>query len=297
MGRPGCVIRPIGCPVPGVYCPRYVTKGEIHMARRKLYLPVMIAATTVALACAVALLLAVSEQAEATFPGKNGRIAYSAYDGNDYEIYTIDSRGGAKRKETNNNRDDYSPSYSPRGKRIAYVKLDGNDTEIYTIKVGVRTETKLTQNNADEAAPSYSPDGKKIAYMVYSNATGNTQIYTIYVGGGGKTRVTSGGQPSFSPDGKKIVYAGLEGLERNNAESDIYKIKVGGGAKTKLTNNNNRYDTYPTFSPDGKKIAYTVSKGKAIRGDIYTINAFGGGKTQLTHNNADEFQPSWGSRN
>jgi hypothetical protein len=41
----------------------------------------------------------------------------------------------------------------------------------------------VIHNNADEAAPCYSPDGKKIAYMVYSNASGNTQIYTIYVGG------------------------------------------------------------------------------------------------------------------
>jgi WD40-like Beta Propeller Repeat len=225
-------------------------EGEIHLARRTLYLPLMIAAT-VTVACAVAL-SAVSEKAEATFPGKNGRIAYSGYDGNDYEIYTINSRGGAKRKVTNNNRDDYSPSYSPGAKRIAYVKVDGNDTEIYTIRVGGRSETKLTQNNADEFTPDYSPDGKK------------------------------------------IVYAGLEGLERNNAESDIYKINAVGGGKTKLTQNN-KYDTYPSYSPDGKKIVYTESKGKAGE-DVYTINAFGGGKIKLTHDNADESAPSWGSR-
>src|SRR5215216_2909182 len=147
------------------------------MARRTLYLPLMIAAT-VAAACAVALSV-VSEKAEATFPGKNARIAYSGYDGNDYEIYTINSRGGAKRKVTNNNRDDYSPSYSPRGKRIAYVKSDGNDTEIYTKRVGRRNETKLTHNNTDDAAPCYSPDGKKIAYMANSNADSGTEIYTI----------------------------------------------------------------------------------------------------------------------
>ena len=45
------------------------------MARRRtLYQPVMIAAA-VAVVCAVALLV-VSEKAGATFPGKNGRIAY-----------------------------------------------------------------------------------------------------------------------------------------------------------------------------------------------------------------------------
>jgi hypothetical protein len=33
-------------------------------------------------------------KAEATSPGKNGKIVYSGYDGNDYEIYTINLRGG-----------------------------------------------------------------------------------------------------------------------------------------------------------------------------------------------------------
>ena len=66
--------------------------------RRTLYLPLMIA---VAVACAVAL-SALSQKAEATFPGKNGRIAYASYDApfpkGDLEIYTIDSRGGISSK-------------------------------------------------------------------------------------------------------------------------------------------------------------------------------------------------------
>jgi Tol biopolymer transport system component len=124
------------------------------MTRRTLYLPVMIAATVAVAASLAVALLAVSEQAEATFPGKNGRIAYSGYDGNDYEIYTINSRGGDRVQVTNNNRNDRSPDYSPSGKKIAYTGHDGTDSEIYTINVGggdefrspttMRTTTPLT---------------------------------------------------------------------------------------------------------------------------------------------------------
>jgi|SRR5215218_4796959 len=127
------------------------------MARRRtLYFPALLGTLVAAvlMACAVAL-LTVSGKAEATFPGKNGRIAYSGYDGNDYEIYTINSRGGAKRKVTNNNRDDYSPSYSPGGKRIAYVQFDRNDAEIYTINAFGGGKTKVAHNTTDEAAPSW----------------------------------------------------------------------------------------------------------------------------------------------
>jgi Tol biopolymer transport system component len=174
-------------------------EGEIHMARRTLYLQALLGtlAAAVLVACAVALLV-VSEKAEATFPGKSGRIAYSGYDGNDYEIYTVNSRGGNKFQVTNNNTDDYSPSYSPNGKRIAYVELDRNDAEIHTINAEGRGKTQLTHNNKSDTYPSYSPDGKKIAYTVSKGSSGE-DIYTINSSGGGKTQFTHNNADESSP--------------------------------------------------------------------------------------------------
>jgi WD40-like Beta Propeller Repeat len=185
-------------------------KGR-DLTRRMLYLPALIVAV-VLVACAV-VVLGASEKAEATFPGKNGRIAYSSFD-------------------------------FDRG-----------------------------------------PDDT---------------IYTINPGRGAKTQLTRGYQPSYSPNGKRIVYAGLEGLERNDAESDIYTIKAGWGGKTQVTNNENVDDLHPSYSPDGKKIAYTriinTDAGLPIS-DIYTIKVGGGGTFRVTHtNNAFEIGPSWGIR-
>jgi hypothetical protein len=83
--------------------------------RRTLHLPAPVGtlAAAVLMACAAAL-LTVSEKAEATFPGKNGRMAYSAYDGNDYEIYTIKVGGRGKTKLTHNNADEAAPSWGSR---------------------------------------------------------------------------------------------------------------------------------------------------------------------------------------
>jgi hypothetical protein len=70
------------------------------LTRRMLYLPALIVAA-VLVACAV-VVLALSEKAEATFPGKNGRIAYAGWNrGKDFEIYTINARGGGKSRVTN----------------------------------------------------------------------------------------------------------------------------------------------------------------------------------------------------
>jgi TolB protein len=107
------------------------------MARRTLYLPVLIAAA-MAVVCAVAL-SAVSEKAEATFPGKNGRIAYAGWNRGEglkgFEIYTINPDGSGKRQLTHNNTVDLDPAYSPDGKKIVYAGQDGpkGDLEIYTI--------------------------------------------------------------------------------------------------------------------------------------------------------------------
>jgi hypothetical protein len=180
-----------GAPYEGLWPRRDQKRRKTHMARRRtLYLPVMIVAA-VLMACAV-VMLALSEKAEATFPGKNGRIAYSAFDfdgGVDETIYTIKPGGGAKTKLTRG----YQPSYSPNGKRIAYTLFGGTDTEIYTINVGGGGKTQLTHNNKDENFPSYSPNGKRIAYTrIISRDAGPpiSDIYTIKVGGGGKFRVT-----------------------------------------------------------------------------------------------------------
>jgi Tol biopolymer transport system component len=262
------------------------------MARRTLCLPVRIAAV-VAVACAVAL-SAVSEKAEATFPGKNGRIAYTSYE-NDYEIYTINPGGGGKFQVTNNTTTfDDEPSYSPDGKKIVYqanVRRPSVEVyTIYTINVGGGGGKSKVTHGYD---PSYSPDGKRIAYT--SSDGHDLEIYTINVGGGGKKRLTNNTSndeaPSYSPDGKRIAYAGVGSKGYN---SEIYTINAGGGGKFNVTNNTLTYDYDPSYSPDGKRIAYASYGGRDP--EIYTINVGGGRKEKLTDNDTVDEQPSWGIR-
>jgi dipeptidyl aminopeptidase/acylaminoacyl peptidase len=90
--------------------------------------------------------------AGATFPGKNGRIAYTSYDGpfpkGDYEIYTINPDGSGKTRLTNNDTDELDLSYSPDGKRIVYSGEDGpkGDLEIYTINARGGGKSRVTNN-------------------------------------------------------------------------------------------------------------------------------------------------------
>jgi Tol biopolymer transport system component len=117
------------------------------------------AGTLVAVGLLVLIMLVVVQAgpAEATFPGKPGKIAYQGNDGNDAEIYTIKSGGGGKVQLTDNSTGDYEPSYSPSGKKIVYSSKDApnGDYEIYTINPGGGGKVKVTDNNTGDFNPSW----------------------------------------------------------------------------------------------------------------------------------------------
>jgi Tol biopolymer transport system component len=124
------------------------------MSRRRLYLAALMV-EAVLVGCAAAL-LAVSEKAEAAYPGENGHIAYVRNDGEDHEIYAINGGGGGKVQLTDNATGDYEPSYSPNGKKIVYSGASGSSrTEIYTINAGGGGKFKVTDNATDDRDPSW----------------------------------------------------------------------------------------------------------------------------------------------
>jgi hypothetical protein len=83
------------------------------MARRMVRLPPLMVVAL--LFASAAVLLAGSKEAEATFPGKNGTIAYVARGW----LYTINPSGGGKTKVTQDWQL-WEPSCSPDANTIAY---------------------------------------------------------------------------------------------------------------------------------------------------------------------------------
>jgi Tol biopolymer transport system component len=171
------------------------------MAKRNPWGALAAAAGTLLAVGLLVLIMVVVEAhpAEATFPGKPGKIADVSSDGQDTEIYTINVGGGGKVPVTENPFDDYHPSYSPNGKKIAYTGYDGNDFEIYTINAGGGKGVPLTDNTTDDDWPSYSPNGKEIAYQGKDGPNGDTEIYTINAGGGARFNVTDNSRGDSDP--------------------------------------------------------------------------------------------------
>src|SRR5215212_309209 len=124
--------------------------------RTQLHLPALLVGAAVLVACA-AVVLAAPREAEATFPGKNGRIAYQ--DWFSLVIYTINPNGSGKHEVTESCVYPSLPDYSLTGKKLIYTSCEGTlgkDLGISTINVGGGGKfrvTHLTHNNTDEEEP------------------------------------------------------------------------------------------------------------------------------------------------
>ena len=86
--------------------------------------------------------------AEATVPGKNGKIAFQSDSGGSYEIYTMNRYGTKIDNLTTNTAEDEDPAFSPDGKKIAFTSDRDGDSDIY--KENDRG-TDLIQLTADPA--------------------------------------------------------------------------------------------------------------------------------------------------
>ena len=106
-------------------------------------------ATAVAMLGAVGMLELVEVRpAEATFSGKNGKIAFQSARGGSYEIYTMNRNAKKIKKLTTNRAPDEDPAFSPDGKRIAFESDRDGDSDIYKMNVKGRNLVQLTTDSA-----------------------------------------------------------------------------------------------------------------------------------------------------
>jgi Tol biopolymer transport system component len=253
-------------------------------------------------ACMAALVVAVVKPAEATFPGKNGKIAFYSGRGGDPDIYVMNPNGSGVQLLTVDPPsplvNDVAPAWSADGTKIAFSSTTTTfNSDIYSMNADGSNRTQLTNSSDLEGGPTWSPDGSRIAY-VRSLPAGEEQvldqIYLMDADGSDQVplladSLASQYSPAWSPDGSKIAFvrSGVGG-------SHIYTVNVDGSGLTKLTTDNRYTRQHPDWSPDGSKIVYDRFDSTDVLKDIIVMNSDGTGEKNITSSpDISEVFPAW----
>ena len=248
-----------------------------------------------AVVAGVALLLSLTA-AGASFPGANGKIAWSSGG----EIWTANPDGSGPVKLTTAGGD--HPAWSADG---AYLAFDRGG-EVFTMIADGALQLNVSNNVAADRQPTFSPDGTQIVFASNRNG-GAYRLYRMPSSGGVATPVTStGALPAGSDDdapewnwaNDRIVFQrGVPGEAAGNTA--IFSVKADGTDLQRLTTTSSpdggAYGKVvrPKWSPTGTKIVFTA-EGGSCGSRLFIMNANGGSPTALNKaGGCDVADPAW----
>ena len=249
-------------------------------------------------------------------------LAYASKPDGDWRIYVMDTRTKERRRLTDLDRTEWSPSWSPDGKWIAFVS--GDDNDIYKTDVNGARLVQLTDLGGN-GRPAWSPDGKQIAFVSANDREGKKAGLYVMNANGKRLRWRPeanrgilGKECVWSPDGKQIAFslyilrAEREHLCVIDVDGENFRQLTRGGpivrpeevekqepvkepAFLPLQQNRLPEISSPAWSPDGKWIAYVYSDTVDWQtADIYVIDAEGnGGGTPLVESMGQDLSPAW----
>jgi Tol biopolymer transport system component len=259
-------------------------------------------ATRIATAVAVAA-LALPAAAGATFPGRNGRIFFSAPSRG--EVATGCDTASVRPDGSAYNCVDYfrrDAAVSPDQRHIVAVEGD-TSTDVFGMNIdgtGVRRFTHAS-GETQNLSPTWTPDSRHVIYTVFQSSADG--VYEMNPDGSGQHLMFTPGQDAvISSSGAQVAYDG-DGIRVADAN--------GGGSRLLVPNHNDttvngltvrryvEFNQEPNWSPNGRQIVFSRETHLAVTTctvappscqrpqrqdaiDVYVMNADGSGLRQLT---------------
>jgi Tol biopolymer transport system component len=225
------------------------------------------------------------QSVSATFPGKNGRIAFER--GQPQQIFTVNPDGSGLTQLTNTG-GNRLPRWSADGTKIVFQSERNVRDAIWVMNADGSGQTQVTHSSYPSYDPAFSPDGSKIVFV---NGSSGFQLWVTNIDGSNQKALTTGPDsdftPVWSPDGSKIVFR----RQLSNAVHIFVMNAADGSGPTDVSKDPNAQDYGPEWSPDGRMIAFFSSPSWGI----WVMNVDGSGRKQLSSpppTLADE-TPAW----
>jgi Tol biopolymer transport system component len=254
----------------------------------------------VAAACAATTLALPAAPARASFPGRNGWIAWSkVFFAQDAEIFVMAPDGTQIHPFTDNDRTDFDPAWSADGRQLAYSS-SGADADIWVINADGTGEHDVSNDpTGPDIQPAWSPDGTQIAF-VKQHFDGSSEIWVMNADGSNQRELTTGGgtsvniRPSWSPSGTWIAFA-----SNQTGNLELYKIRPSGSAQSRFTFTDTIQEDNPNWSPDGTRLAFdgcvspTYPCPGSPNNEIFSMRVDGTDWRRLTNDPSIDANPAW----
>jgi TolB protein len=251
-----------------------------------------------------ALVLACAGPAQATFPGKDGRILYHRFDpvAGTFALFSVKKDGERERQLTTFGAGVSSVfgDWSPNGRLIAFDSDQGTGAPVTYVMNADGSHVRKLTDAAFSADPAWSPNGRRIALEAdWGDYPASEGIWTIpfrrrgIVGAKQAFRVTTAApdaaydsEPQYRPDGRWIAFTRFRSAE----ESAIFRVRTDGSHLQQLTDYASN-DSAPDWSPDGKWIIYDTHDAAPApdSGNVMIMRADGTGKRTLIAGTATDF--------
>jgi TolB protein len=275
----------------------------------------------------VVTLLVGAVPAGATFPGTNGKIAFTRDIAGNQDIFVVNADGSGATRLTNHPDDDFAPTWSPDGRYIAFISkrdlanFDGYP-DLWVMNADGSDQRKLSPFASGARDINWFADGTRILYNAdHCTELVNCGTKSINRDGGGLQDFGEGGLffngIKRSPRGEPFAYpwsgeirlvnddgTGFRQLfpptqqaqEHLDWSPDGRSILYDNFSNTRIVDwqtaavqiiPNSQGALQPDWSPDGTRFAFTAA------GRIGTMRLDGTERTTLTTGDSADTDPDW----